>query len=321
MKDNLRLITNEINNAKKIAIFTHKYPDLDALGSSLSLYYACLQLNKETDIYTNEELSNKKLKLIGENPFKKAFIDKDYDLMISTDTSSAELLGDYKDFFINAKKNIVIDHHSSDFLKGTFTYRKSNYSSCCEVVYEIIKELKINLNSKIASLLYMGLIGDTNSFINTNTNANSFYIAYKCTKAGADITKINELEFKSKRILDIEIEKYLLNNYKVENGVAYCLMTLQTLEKYHAIKDDCDFYSSKLLTMENVKISFSIVEQSSNYYSISMRGKSGYNVKDIASKFGGGGHIPAAGAKLFAEDIESLKDKVLSECIKQSEIK
>lgn len=42
-----------------------------------------------------------------------------------------------------------------------------------------------------------------------------------------------------------------------------------------------------------------------------MRAKSGYNVRDIANELGGGGHIGAAGAKVEAESIEAVKDKIL----------
>ena len=321
MKASLKIIAKEIHNAKKIAIFTHKNPDLDALGSSLSLYYACRQLGKEVDIYLKDEILPRKVKLIQENPIQKDFIDKQYDLFISTDTSTPNLLGDFKDIFLNGRKKIVLDHHSSDLLQGDFTYRNKNFSSCSEVVYKLIKELKIEFNSKLASLVFIGLTGDTNSFLNTNTNVNSFYVAYKCVKTGANITFINNVEYKSKTLKDIELEKYLLNNLKIDDNIAYCLVSLKTLQKYNAIKDDCDYFSSKLLNVDGVDISFSLIEQTPNYYSLSMRGKYGFNVKDIAEKFGGGGHISAAGAKIIANNIEKLKDEIVNECKKQCEIK
>lgn len=319
MNSTLKNITEEINKARSIAIFTHKNPDLDAFGSSLSLYYACIQLNKQVDIFIKDKIGEHRLKLIGENPYKKEFTNKDYDLMISTDVSSPELLGDFKEIFLNGKKKIVIDHHSSDKLKGDITYRKSNFSSCSEVVEKILRALKVNFTEKIASLLYIGLTGDTNSFTNTNVNANSFYLAYKCAKANAEITKINEIEYRSKTLKDIELEKYLLTNFKIINRVAYCIISLKTLESYNAVKDDCDFYSSKLISFEGINISFSIIEQTPNFYSVSMRGKYGYNVRDIASKFGGGGHVGAAGIKIHADDVENLKKQIVNECLKQCE--
>ena len=319
MSTTLIKLANEINNARKIAIFTHKSPDLDAIGSSLSLYYACKDLGKKVNIYLKDDITEHDIDLIIENPIKKEFIDKKYDIMISTDTSSPNLLGDFKDIFLNAKKKIVIDHHASDLLQGDFTYRQSKYSSCSEICYNIIKTLKVNFSPKIASLIFIGLTGDTNSFINTNTTANSFYVAYKCIKAGADITRINDLEYKSKTKKIIDLEKYLLNNYKIENGISYCLITHKKLNELGAIKEDCDFYSSKLLTIKEAKISFSLIEQYPDYYSLSMRGKLGYNVKEIATKFGGGGHISASGAKIVTNNAIKLKNDIIKECKIQCE--
>ena len=51
MNSSLKEISQEIKNAKSIAIFTHKNPDLDAFGSSLALYYACKQLGKDVDVF------------------------------------------------------------------------------------------------------------------------------------------------------------------------------------------------------------------------------------------------------------------------------
>ena len=317
MNSSLKEISQEIKNAKSIAIFTHKNPDLDAFGSSLALYYACKQLGKDVDVFLKDDINERNLKLIGENPYKNDFTGKDYDRMISIDIWLQELHGAFADIFCNGRRKIVLDHHSSDSLKGDLTYRKPNYSSCSEVVNSLIKTMKIDFTEKIASLIFVGLTGDTNSFINTNVNAGSFYTAYKCVKANADITNINEIVYKTKTKKDIELEKYLLNNFKLEGDIAYCLVTLKTLEDFNAVKDDCGFYSSELLSMDGVNISFSIIEQSPNFYSVSLRGKYGYNVRDIATKFGGGGHINAAGIKKGANDINEFKDQIINEAKRQ----
>ena len=127
------------------------------------------------------------------------------------------------------------------------------------------------------------------------------------------------LEYKSKTKKVIDLEKYLLNNYKIENGISYCLITHKKLNELGAIKEDCDFYSSKLLTIKEAKISFSLIEQYPDYYSLSMRGKLGYNVKEIATKFGGGGHISASGAKIVTNNEKKKKNDIIKECKIQCE--
>ena len=47
-------IKEEIKNAGKIVILTHESPDGDAIGSSLAMYNALKQLNKQVDLIIPE---------------------------------------------------------------------------------------------------------------------------------------------------------------------------------------------------------------------------------------------------------------------------
>ena len=97
-------------------------------------------------------------------------------------------------------------------------------------------------------------------------------------------------------------------------------MPLKQLEKLDAIKSDCDFFSSKLISIQGANIAFSVIESSPNFYEISLRSKNGFNVRNVATALGGGGHIPAAGAKVNSESIEKVKDNII-EIIKSQEEK
>ena len=92
---------------------------------------------------------------------------------------------------------------------------------------------------------------------------------------------------------------------------AYCLVDYETLKSMKGKKTDCDCFSSELVSIKGIKYSFSLVEFEKNLFALSMRAKSGENVRNIAEKLGGGGHICAAGAKFKAESMEEAKNKVL----------
>ena len=320
MNDSLKKIAKIIKNSNKIGLFTHINPDFDALGSSLSLFYALKLLKKDVHIFIKDNLSASQKLLIDENNIEKNCEVNDFDLLISTDTPSIERLGDFGDMFKNFPNTIVLDHHVNDNLKGKYNYIDQSMSSCSEISLAIINALKIKLTKNIASLLFMGLSADTNSFINSNTNSNSFISAYQLSLAQAEILKINEIQYRMKSLKEIELEKYLLNNFVLSNGIIYCLMPLKQLEKLDAIKSDCDFFSSKLISIQGANIAFSVIESSPNFYEISLRSKNGFNVRNVATALGGGGHIPAAGAKVNSESIEKVKDNII-EIIKSQEEK
>ena len=59
-----------------------------------------------------------------------------------------------------------------------------------------------------------------------------------------------------------------------------------------------------------------LIEDKKGIFSISLRSKSGYDVKKVAEKLNGGGHVCAAGAKINAGDIQEAKNKVISIILK-----
>ncbi len=312
MNDSFKKIAKAIKKSANIALVTHIGPDFDALGSSLSLYYGLKQLGKKVSIFINDELSENQKLLIDKNVIEKECDCTLFDLFISTDTPSRKRLGVYCDCFANAKTSIVLDHHKNDDLKGTYNFVDTNSSSCSEISFKLLRALKVNITKEIASLLYMGLSADTNSFVNSNTNEDSLLTAYKLVKLGANTSHINEIQYRTQTLKEIELKKYLYNSYKMENDVAYCLVSYSDLKNLKARKADCDFYSSELISLQGASIAFSVIESSKNFYEISFRAKLGYDVRTIAEQLGGGGHIGAAGAKINGASIETVKDSIMN---------
>ena len=56
--------------------------------------------------------------------------------------------------------------------------------------------------------------------------------------------------------------------------------------------------SSELIKLEKAKISLSVVEKEPKQFYFSFRAKEGFAVRDIAEKFGGGGHLYACAGKI-----------------------
>jgi hypothetical protein len=85
------------------------------------------------------------------------------------------------------------------------------------------------------------------------------------------------------------------------------------LKKIGATDADADPITEKLRSIQGVKIAILIRENSHNQLRISIRSKDGINVSAIAEKFGGGGHLSAAGCTI------PKKKSYLTTLIKQAE--
>ncbi len=312
MNKELKKIIKQIKKAKSIALFTHTSPDFDAFGSTYAFYFAVKSLGKVPVLFAKEDLTEKQLMILDENILSKedCFPEK-FDLFIAFDSSSNDRLGEYGPAFDAAKNSILIDHHKSLGWKAKFNYINETRSSCAELVYEVLTALKIIITPQIASLLYLGLSSDTKSFVNSNTNQNSFKVAMDLLSYGADIKRINEMLYQNRTFKSIEFNKFLLNNFKVKKDCAYCLVTRNDLNDLKGEKSDCDGYSSSLIAIRGINYSFSLIETENGIYRVSFRSKSGYDVFSKAVKLGGGGHLCAAGATIIAKNINEAKNIVL----------
>ncbi len=114
-------IKEEIQKADKIVILTHESPDGDAIGSSLAMYNALKQLNKDVDVVIPEHPETFDF-LTGANEIKKETDIEQYDLAISLDASDMKRLNGFARYFEDAKVTINIDHHGSNTMFADYNF-------------------------------------------------------------------------------------------------------------------------------------------------------------------------------------------------------
>ena len=66
-------------------------------------------------------------------------------------------------------------------------------------------------------------------------------------------------------------------------------------------------------SIDNVEISFLILEKTDGNHRINFRSSGNHTVNDIAALFSGGGHKFAAGASVEGVHIEEIKQRILNE--------
>jgi len=308
-------IKGKINGAKSIALFCHIRPDFDALCSMYGLYYG-IKKDKKVQMFTHRKFNDKEKAILDESLVQiDNFNPCDYDLLITVDTPNAERLGIYGEGVKNHPNTIKIDHHPScgeDI--GLLQYVDSNSSSCCELVFKVLKAIKSEITPLLATILYTGLLTDTNSFTNLNTTPNSFFAAYELNLLGADINKVNDIINRQKPQSEVNITKIFYEKFKkIDKEIGLVTISQADLKKAKAEKIDCDGFSSKLISIQGINMSCCIIEMGDNEYNCSMRSRLGYAVNGIAQSLGGGGHEGAAGCVINAKTIEEAEKLVIKE--------
>lgn len=156
-------------------------------------------------------------------------------LAIILDTANRERIDD--DSYLKCKEIIKIDHHVVVDSYGDINYEDSSASSASQLVARLYKDndaLKIYEDG--AAALYLGIVGDTSRFLYRNTDERTFDVCIALLKTGIDIVEIyNRIYLRSAS--ELEVNKFILNNYQVEGGVAYYILTNDDLKKLNISRE------------------------------------------------------------------------------------
>ena len=305
----LQLISDEINTANKIAVFTHNNPDGDAAGSAAAMknLISSKYPDKKVDVFIMDAIPQGFKCLKDSESFeyinKKSNIEsikaRNYDLAISVDCAEIDMMRDSSKIFDSAKRKVKIDHHSDGKDYADINLTCGDASSASQVVLLLADHMGVKLNKDLASDIYLGLVTDTQGFRFMNKPVDVFEDASKLAKTNFDTRNVyaSSMDYMSKAA--VKFYANVLNNiqYSKDGKIAYFIDD-KTVNKKGIEKADVKDLFLKVVgqvmpNIEGVKVAVKIASNDS-CTSGSLRGN-GVAVNKLAEKLGGGGHEFAAG--------------------------
>ena len=309
-------IGRALREGVRFAVLGHVRPDGDALGSQLALGLSLKQLGKDVRIWNEEGMLEKYNFLPDANLLTKPPTEpEDVDVAIALDTAIQNRLGTTLPAIRSAKLWINIDHHPSNPGYGDLAYIDSKAPATGQILFELIKSEKLPLDSAIAQNLYVAISTDTGSFQYPNTTARTFEIAAELVQAGVDVGRVSQLTYENYPRRRVELLRDLLGTMRFEaNGrVASFSLSLATAKKLGALPEDNEGLIDHLRAIRGVIVAVFFEELPDGKVRVSMRSKNEkVNVCAICEKFGGGGHVLAAGARVRGT-LAEVEKKILEE--------
>ena len=306
-------IIEKIEEYDYIAIYRHVNPDFDAFGSQFGMYDIIKTTYPDKKIYVCGDFSSE---LVGKYTVAVNYNEVDYNndvLGIVLDTANRERIDDEN--YQRCKELIKIDHHIVVDSYGVINYEDSTASSASQLVSRLYKDndvLKISQDG--AAALYLGIVGDTARFLYQNTDVRTFEAASALLKTGIYIVELyNRIYLKNAK--ELEVNKFILNNYKFDGGVAYYVLTNDDLKKLGISRERGSDFVNVLSGVIEYKIWLAITENvADNNWRVSIRSRD-FAINEVAKKYNGGGHALASGAKLNSIEmlpklIEDLKELI-----------
>ena len=289
-----------LDDVKTMGIGGHVRPDGDCVGSCMALYlyikkwypkiHADIYLEKPKPVFGHIACMDEVKYEAGE--------EKEYDLFVTCDVSALDRLAVAREHFAHAKKTVCIDHHISNPGFADTNHVKGEISSASEVLYSLLDKEKIDLD--IATAIYTGMIHDTGVFQYSSTSPDTMRIAGDLMAKGVDFSNIIDQSFYQKSYIQNQVMgRVLAESIMLLDGkciVGY--MKMRDMEFYGVQSADLDGIVSQLRLTKGVEVAMFIYEHASQLFKVSLRSNGKVDVSKIASYFGGGGHVRAAGCTM-----------------------
>ena len=316
MNKDIKEIFKLIKKYDTITIFGHINPDGDCYGSSLALR-ELIKLNfpKKKVFSLAGTLPQLEERLTTQDVVTDDRIIKE-SLAILVDVSETERVSDQR--VVMAKQIIKIDHHIENKPFYGIKWLDEGSIATCQMIAELAFELKWKMNKLIAELLYLGICTDSGRFRYAPTNAKTHRIIAKLLECGVETDSIFKILYLSDEAY-VKYQALLVSKFKrTKHNVVYCFADVKDYDQFGLKFEQISKNVNVIGNIRGCPIWVLFTRSPENYIRVEFRSHK-INVQKVAAKYGGGGHLHAAGARLENQKDFALAMKVVEDLDKAAE--
>jgi len=303
----------------KIIFLPHANPDGDTLGAALALYTGLKDLGFKVDIACATPYSDEFKFLHNIEDVKSDFDENDYDAVVFTDCGNKKMVQFHEEkprILSDEMVKINIDHHMSNDLFGEINFVNTSIASTTMIVFKIFQALEMKITPKIATQLLLGIYTDTGSFMHQNTDPLTYFYAAELLRLGANYNAIGKNIFRKYELKTLKLwAKVLKSLHITKEGAAIVGVEKEDYESIGCTRADLAGVIDFINSMPEVQYSVLLSEDEKGNVKGSLRTrKDDVDLKGLAEKFGGGGHVKASGFTIKNGHLEKdVKWKIVQE--------
>jgi phosphoesterase RecJ-like protein len=324
-------LARRITNAQRIIVTTHRKPDGDAIGSVIGLCRGLQSIGKDaTNLFIGPiehglrlAAGDCELNILDE----VGLPEEEPDLIIVADTGAWVQL-EALEKWLRERKEIVIgmDHHANGDEVAAERVVDTSAAACTQVVMELFEEMGISLGSgrnSVAEALFIGLGTDTGWFRFSNADARCFADASRLLEHNINRYELYRTLEETARPARMELLQRMLASIEYVGSVAIMCLRSTDFQETNGSSTDLIGLVNTPMILENIQAAVLLTDSDPTVTKISFRSKPSMpgapitliDVNKLANKFEGGGHVHAAGARVFSplEDVKAQLIELLQE--------
>jgi len=315
MFHSLDQIVDRIRTGERFLVIGHVGPDGDDVSCVASLVMILRKAGKVVEGCIADRIPDFFHRIAGEELIQgvddlRTF---GFDTAITVDSSGLDRIGEAVDLLEGGIPDITIDHHATNTGFGKLNFCDPSYAAAAMIVQEIGEHL-VELDSTLAEMLLLGIATDTGFFRFTSVDERVFDCAATLVRSGANIGRIAEAVLEHRTLSELSLRKDMLETLALSDDgrLATAYVTADMIERNGCSDEDTYGLVGELRAIGGVEVAIVFAESPRGTVDVSLRSKNRVDVSKIAVRFGGGGHVPAAGFSRSGVDIDKLKSEVIA---------
>ena len=295
-----------LEGKRRILISGHLSPDGDSLGSMIALARLLTGAGYEAFATADLNALGKPGFLEGVSdliPIRKLKRQKKFDLFIAVDCASFERMPPEVRPVAEKLPKICLDHHVTN--DGTFadvSVVDSSASSTGELVWRFAKWNEWKLDRPIAEALWVALITDSGRFAYDSTQPGTLRAAGDLLKHGVRTSLINDIIYGTFSRKAIELKRIAWRSLHIwkNRKVAEVTLTRDDFRAVRGTKADAEdiIEIPRSVVRNEIALFFYQIPDRTKETRCSIRTRGEWDATVLAGKFGGGGHVKAAGCTI-----------------------
>ncbi|MDO5398157.1 MAG: bifunctional oligoribonuclease/PAP phosphatase NrnA [bacterium] len=311
----MKEIIEKINNAKSVAVLGHVNADPDSIGSCFAFAHMMRLSGKEAVVYLSEKIEDRLTFMgddyvvyEGENP-------PHHDLCVCLDCGDIDRLGLRKDIFDAADNTVSIDHHRTNTYFAQANYVDGEAPAAAELLCRLFREMHTELDCEAAKQLYTALSSDTGCFKFSSVTPQTMREAADLLEYGFDHAEIARQLFDSNSPEEIRFkaEAMLALKRYFDGKLTLVIIDDDMVKRSGLSEDKLPNIVEIPRCVQGTEIAVSLKERKGDIR-VNLRSNGAADVSAIALRFGGGGHIKAAGCTIKETNLEEAEKLIIEVC-------
>ncbi|HVZ47928.1 MAG TPA: bifunctional oligoribonuclease/PAP phosphatase NrnA [Gemmatimonadaceae bacterium] len=209
---------------------------------------------------------------------------------------------------------LVIDHHQpGEEPPGPVRFADTSACATGELVFDLAVALGLEITPQVATALYTAILTDTGGFRFSNTSARALAIASRLITAGVSPEEMYRRIYASMPAGRLRLLREVLETLEVDEslGLASVAIPAGALERHGLSGDDLDGIAEYPRSIAGTRLALLFRDLGHGKVKVSFRSVGDVDANALAARFGGGGHLRAAGA-LVAGAPADVRARVLA---------